>query len=86
MRRRMDFELHLIPLETGGYNCDLKAAGLRDSCYFSPLASYISRERAIRRAREHASRFARKSGAGIGSFRIITDRPDNSGGDHAGQD
>ena len=71
MRRRIDFNLTLIPLECGAYNFRLQADGRgRMPGYYSPLASYISPERAIRRAREHASRIALSAGARIGRFRI----------------
>ena len=71
MRRRIDFTLTLIPLECGAYNFRLQADGRgRMPGYYSPLASYITQERAIHRAREHASRIARSAGARIGKFRI----------------
>ena len=69
MRRKIDFTLNLIPLECGAYNF-LLTAGHGCRGYFSPLASYITQERAIHRAREHASRIARSAGARIGKFRI----------------
>lgn len=72
MRRRIEFELNLIPLESGGWNFYLQAVNPPwiTRGYFSPLASYITQERAIHRAREHASRIARSAGARIGRFRI----------------
>ena len=71
MRKKIDFDLNLIPLECGAYNFRLQADGWgRMPGYFSPLASYITQERAIHRAREHASRIARSAGARIGRFRI----------------
>jgi len=71
MRRRIDFNLTLIPLECGAYNFRLQSDGRgRMPGYYSQLASYITQERAIHRAREHASRIARSAGARIGRFRI----------------
>ena len=98
MRRRIDFTLNLIPLASGGWNFDLQAVGSGITPgYYSPLASYISPERAIRRAREHASRIALSAGATIGRFQVTSDRSDRSdrsdksdgaspGGSHAVQD
>ena len=77
MRKKIDFDLHLIPLASGGWNFRLQAAGpLHAPGYYSPLASYIEQERAIRQAREHAARIARRFGAGIGNIRITTEQTD----------
>ena len=62
--------MNLIGLESGGWNFDLNSVSHPDCYYYSPLASYISPERAIRRAREHARRLALSAGARIGKFRI----------------
>lgn len=71
MRKKIDFTLNLIPLASGGWNFDLQAVGpLHAPGYYSPLASYISPERAIRRAREHAARLALSAGGTIGNLRI----------------
>lgn len=102
MRKRIDFTLNLIPQASGGWNFDLQSVGSGITPgYHSPLASYISPERAIRRAREHAARLALSAGGTIGSLRITTDksdksdksdgsdrseRSDNSGDRHAVQD
>ena len=71
MRKKIDFALNLIPLESGGWNFDLQTVTpwITDG-YFSPLASYISPERAIRRAREHAARIVRRFGGTIGNLQI----------------
>ena len=70
MKRKIDFDLNLIPLESGGWNFDLNSVSHPDCYYYSPLASYITQERAIHRAREHARRLALSAGARIGRFRI----------------
>ena len=71
MRKRINFTLNLIPLASGGWNFDLQAVGSGiTSGYHSPLASYISPERAIRRAREHAARLALSACGTIGNLRI----------------
>ena len=72
MRRKIDFTLNLIPLASGGWNIDLQVldpAWIADG-YFSPLASYIDKERAITNARRIAAQIARQSGASIGNIRI----------------
>lgn len=71
MKRKIDFRLYLIPLASGGWNFWLSSADdhIR-SGYFSPLASYIDPERAVRQAREHAAQIARRIGAGIGNIQI----------------
>ena len=71
MKRKIDFDLNLIPLESGGWNFYLQAVGpwITDG-YFSPLASYIDPERAVRQAREHASIIVRRFGGTIGKIRI----------------
>ena len=69
--RKIDFNLYLIPLESGGYNFDLKVAGpVRTPGYFSPLASYIDRARAIRWARHHAQIIVRQFNTAIGNIQI----------------
>ena len=71
MRKRINFTLNLIPLASGGWNFELQAVGSGITPgYYSPLASYIDEERAIMKAREHASRIALSAGARIGRFRI----------------
>ena len=71
MKRKIDFTLKLIPLTSGGWNFWLSSADDHIlSGYFSPLASYIEPERAVRQAREHAARIARRFGAGIGNIQI----------------
>ena len=72
MRKKIDFDLHLIGLESGGWNFYLQAVNPAwiTRGYFSPLASYITQERAIHQAREHAGRIALSAGARIGRFRI----------------
>ncbi|MBQ9335765.1 MAG: hypothetical protein IJS14_00520 [Lentisphaeria bacterium] len=72
MKRKIDFRLYLIPLTSGGWNFYLQAvdpAWITDG-YFSPLASYIDPERAVRQAREHASIIVRRFGGTIGNIRI----------------
>ena len=88
MRRKSDFDLNLIPLESGGWNFWLQAVGpLHAPGYYSPLASYIDQERAIRQAREHASIIVRRFGGTIGNLRISSTKSTKStGGSHAGQD
>ena len=74
MRRKIDFFLKLIPLASGGWNFSLHAVGPgRTPGYYSPLAGYISEERAIRWARYHASLIVRDFSATIGSFRITSE-------------
>ncbi|MBO4646527.1 MAG: hypothetical protein J5806_00045 [Lentisphaeria bacterium] len=52
MKRKIDFFLKLIPLESGGWNFSLQEVGHgRTPGYYSTLAGYISEERAIRWAR-----------------------------------
>ena len=71
MRRKIDFDVNLIPLASGGWNFSLQAVGPgRTPGYYSPLAGYISQERAIRWARYHASLIVRDFHTTIGSFRI----------------
>ena len=71
MRRKIDFTLKLIPLASGGWNFSLHAVGPgRTPGYYSPLAGYISEERAIRQAREHASIIVRRFGGTIGNILI----------------
>jgi len=71
MRKRINFTLNLIPLASGGWNFWLSSADDHIlSGYFSPLASYIDPERAVRQAREHAAQIARRIGAGIGNIQI----------------
>ena len=71
MRRKIDFTLKLIPLESGGWNFWLSTDDDHlKSGYYSPLSSYINPERAVRQAREHAGRIALSAGARIGRFRI----------------
>ena len=71
MRRKIDFTLNLIPLESGGWNFWLQAVGpLHAPGYYSPLASYIDPDRAVRQAREHASIIVRRFGGTIGNIQI----------------
>ena len=71
MRRKIDFRLYLIPLASGGWNFWLQAVGpLHTPGYFSPLASYIDPDRAVRQAREHAARIVRRFGGTIGNIQI----------------
>lgn len=80
MRRKIDFTLNLIPLASGGWNFWLQAVGpLHAPGYYSPLASYIDQERAIRQAREHASIIVRRFGGTIGNIQITSDEVDKSG-------
>ncbi len=71
MRKRINFTLNLIPLASGGWNFWLQAVRpLHAPGYYSPLASYIDQERAVRQAREHASIIVRRFGGTIGNIQI----------------
>ena len=71
MKRKIDFDLNLIPLTSGGWNFYLQAVTpWITGGYFSPLASYLTEERAVRQAREHAARIVRRFGGTIGNIQI----------------
>lgn len=68
-KRKMDFRLEIFNTSTGAYNFRLLAIPYGTGRgYFSPLASYISAERARAYARYHAGIIAHHCRCAVGQI------------------
>ena len=73
-KRKMDFRLEIFRTSTGAYNFRLLAIPYGTGRgYFSPLASYISAERARTYARYHAGIIAHQYRCAVGQINDAAD-------------